>query len=108
MGLLSSFLGVGGGVILVPILVTLFGFPQQLAAGTSLIVMIPVTLLGALRLTKSGFTNWSQGLRIGSAAAVAAIAGAALALVAEAAILQLGFALVLLLAGSQMIWRALR
>jgi uncharacterized membrane protein YfcA len=34
--------------------------------------------------------------------------GAALALVAEAAILQLGFALVLLLAGSQMIWRALR
>ena len=108
MGLLSSFLGVGGGVILVPILVTLFGFPQQLAAGTSLIVMIPVTLLGAIRLTKSGFTNWSQGLRIGSAAAVSAIAGAALALVAEAAILQLGFALVLLLAGSQMIWRALR
>lgn len=108
MGLLSSFLGVGGGVILVPILVTLFGFPQQLAAGTSLIVMIPVTLLGAKRLTRSGFTNWSQGLRIGSAAAVAAVAGAALALVAEAAILQLGFALVLLLAGSQMIWRAIR
>lgn len=108
MGLLSSFLGVGGGVILVPILVTLFGFPQQLAAGTSLIVMIPVTLLGAKRLTRSGFTNWSQGLRIGSAAAVAAVAGAALALVAGAAILQLGFALVLLLAGSQMIWRAIR
>lgn len=106
MGLLSSFLGVGGGVILVPILVTLFGFPQQLAAGTSLLVMIPVTLLGAQRLTNSGFTNWSQGLRIGSAAAVSAIAGATLALVAEAAILQLGFALVLLLAGSQMIWLA--
>lgn len=108
MGLLSSFLGVGGGVILVPILVTLFGFPQQLAAGTSLIVMIPVTLLGAARLTKSGFTNWSQGLRIGSAAAVSAIGGAALALVADASVLQLGFALVLVLAGSQMIWRSLR
>ncbi len=108
MGLLSSFLGVGGGVILVPILVTLFGFPQQLAAGTSLIVMIPVTLLGAYRLGKSGFTNWKQGLRIGSAAAVSAIAGAALALVADAAVLQLGFALILVLAGSQMIWRSLR
>jgi len=108
MGLLSSFLGVGGGVILVPILVTLFGFPQQLAAGTSLIVMIPITLLGAWRLTKDGFTNWSQGFRIGSSAAVAAIAGAALALVAQASYLQLGFALVLVLAGSQMIWRSLR
>jgi hypothetical protein len=108
MGLLSSFLGVGGGVILVPILVTLFGFPQQLAAGTSLIVMIPVTLLGAMRLSKSGFTNWAQGARIGAAAAVSAIAGASLALVADAAYLQLGFALVLVLAGTQMIWRAFR
>lgn len=108
MGLLSSFLGVGRGVILVPILVTLFGFPKQLAAGTFLIVMIPVTLLGAQRLTKSGFTNWSQGLRIGSAAAVSATAGAALALVIDVATLQLGFALVLLPAESQTIWLAIK
>ncbi len=108
MGLLSSFLGVGGGVVLVPILVTLFGFPQQLAAGTSLVVMIPVTLLGALRLSKAGFTNWAQGLRIGSSAALAAVAGASVALVAEATILQLGFAVLLVIAGAQMIWRSLR
>ena len=108
MGLLSAFLGVGGGIIVIPILVTLFGFPQQVAAGTSLVVMIPVALLGAWRLSKRGFTDWQQGLRIGAAASVAAIGGATLALVAQSAVLQLGFALLLVLAGSQMIWRAIR
>jgi uncharacterized protein len=33
MGLLSSFLGVGGGIIVIPILITVFGFTPQLAAG---------------------------------------------------------------------------
>jgi uncharacterized membrane protein YfcA len=106
MGLLSSFLGVGGGVIVVPILITLFGFTPQLAAGTSLVVMIPIVLLGALRLTRSGFTNWAQGARIGLPAALAAIGGAALALATQPAIVQIGFAILLVLAGAQMIWRA--
>lgn len=106
MGLLSSFMGVGGGIIVIPILVTFFGFTPQLAAGTSLVVMIPIVLFGALRLTRGGFTNWGQGVSIGIPAAVSAVGGAALALVAEAVILQLGFALLLVLAGAQMIWRA--
>lgn len=106
MGLLSSFLGVGGGVIVIPILVLIFGFSQQLAAGTSLVVMIPVVLYGALRLTKSGFTNWSQGVRIGIPGAVGAVIGASVALVAQGSIIQLGFALLLVLAGGQMIWRS--
>ena len=106
MGLLSSFLGVGGGIIVIPILITLFGFTPQLAAGTSLVVMIPIVLLGALRLTKGGFTNWAQGVRIGIPAALAAIGGAALALATQPAIVQIAFAILLVLAGAQMIWRA--
>jgi uncharacterized protein len=106
MGLLSSFLGVGGGIIVIPILITVFGFTPQLAAGTSLVVMIPIVLLGALRLTKGGFTNWGQGVRIGIPAAVSAIGGAALALATQPAIVQIAFAILLVLAGAQMIWRA--
>jgi uncharacterized membrane protein YfcA len=106
MGLLSAFLGVGGGVIVIPILITLFGFTPQLAAGTSLVVMIPIVLLGALRLTKAGFTNWAQGVRIGIPAAIAAVGGAALALATQPAIVQIAFAILLVLAGAQMIWRA--
>lgn len=108
MGFLSAFLGVGGGVIVIPILVSLFGFEQQLAAGTSLVVMIPITLLGAWRLSRSGFTDWGQGIRIGAIASLAAIAGASIALAADAAALQIGFALLLVFAAAQMIWKALK
>lgn len=108
MGLFSSFLGVGGGVVVVPLLVTFFGFSQQLAQGTSLVVIVPIALLGAWRLTKSGFTQWGQGVRIGIAAAVGAVGGAAIALVVASQALQIGFAAVLLFAAIQLLRKALR
>lgn len=106
MGFFSVFFGVGGGVIVVPLLVGLFDFSQQLAAGTSLAVMIPVALLGAWRLSAAGFTDWGQGVRIGVVAAFSAVGGATLALASDSSALQTGFAALLVFAGSQMIWRA--
>lgn len=41
VGVLSGLLGIGGGVVLVPGLILLFGFSQSEAQGTSLAVMIP-------------------------------------------------------------------
>jgi uncharacterized membrane protein YfcA len=107
MGLLSSLLGVGGGVIVVPLLVTFFGFSQQLAQGTSLVAMVPIALLGAWRLTKSGFTQWGQGIRIGVAAALGAVAGATVALVTASSVLQIGFAALLVFAATQLVRKAL-
>ena len=108
MGLFSSLLGVGGGVVVVPMLVTFFGFSQQLAQGTSLVVIVPLALLGAWRLTKSGFTQWGQGLRIGLAAALGAVGGAAVALVVASQALQIGFAAVLVVAAVQLVRKALK
>lgn len=108
MGLLSAFMGVGGGVIIIPILITFFGFTQQLAAGTSLLVMIPIALIGALRLTKAGYTDWSQGLRIGFAAVLGVVAGASVALVLQGSILEIGFAFLLVFAGVQMVRKAIK
>ena len=108
MGLLSALLGIGGGIIVVPLLVTFFGFSQQLAQGTSLVVMVPIALLGAWRQTRSGFTQWAQGLRVGGAAAVGSVAGASIALVLASQVLQIGFAVVLVGAAAQMAWKARR
>ncbi len=108
MGVVSSMLGVGGGVIVVPIMVTLFGFSQQLAQGTSLVVIVPLALLGAWRLTKSGFTQWGEGVRMGLAAAVGAVGGAAIALAIAGQVLQVGFAAVLVFAAIQLVRKALR
>lgn len=107
MGLLSSLLGVGGGIIVVPLLVTFFGFSQQLAQGTALVAMVPIALLGAWRLTTTGFTQWGQGIRIGVAAAAGAVGGASVALVATSSALQLGFAALLVFSASQLVRKAL-
>jgi uncharacterized membrane protein YfcA len=108
MGLLSSLLGVGGGIVVVPLLVTFFGFSQQLAQGTSLVAMVPVALLGAWRLTTSGFTQWGQGIRIGGAAAAGAVGGATVALVTASSPLQIGFAALLVFAATQLVGKALK
>jgi uncharacterized membrane protein YfcA len=108
MGFLSALLGVGGGIIVIPLLVAIFGFPQQLAAGTSLVAMVPLALFGALRLTRSGFTQWVRGFRIGSGSVPGAIAGAALALIIEAGVLQIGFAALLVFAAVNIFVKALK
>ena len=52
-GLVCGTLGLGGGVVFVPALVILWGFEQKSAQGTALAVMVPMTLLGALRYWKN-------------------------------------------------------
>ena len=52
-GLVCGTQGLGGGVVFVPSLVLLWGFEQKSAQGTALAVMVPMTLLGALRYWKN-------------------------------------------------------
>ena len=49
-GIASGLFGIGGGVIMIPLLGLLLGFPQHRAQGTSLVALIPPTgLLAVLR-----------------------------------------------------------
>lgn len=54
-GILSGMFGVGGGIIIVPALVLLFGMTQQSAVATSLVaLLLPVGLLGVVAYYHSG------------------------------------------------------
>lgn len=54
-GIFSGIFGIGGGIILIPALVFLFGLTQHQAQGTTLAIMIPpIGLLAALRYYYSG------------------------------------------------------
>lgn len=54
-GIFSGMFGIGGGTILIPVLVYLFGLTQHQAQGTTLAIMIPpIGLLAALRYYYSG------------------------------------------------------
>jgi uncharacterized protein len=62
-GVAAGMVGIGGGVLLVPLLGILFGFSQHRAQGTSLIALIPPTgLLAFLAYAKAGYVNWETGL----------------------------------------------
>lgn len=111
MGILSALFGIGGGILLIPILVEVFGFGQQMAAGTSLAVMAPIAALGAIRLTKPGLTDWPIGLRFGVAASLGALVGATIALALPAATMRVVFAVVLGFVAVNMVrvaWRSRR
>ncbi len=57
-GALSGLLGIGGGIILVPALVFLFGLSQHQAQGTTLALMVPpIGLLAAWTYYKAGFVD---------------------------------------------------
>jgi uncharacterized membrane protein YfcA len=57
-GALSGLIGIGGGVIIVPALVFIFGFTQHHAQGTTLALMVPpIGLLAAWTYYKHGDVN---------------------------------------------------
>ena len=61
-GVAAGMVGIGGGVLLVPLLSLLFGFNQHRAQGTSLVALIPPTgLLAFLMYWKAGYVNWQTG-----------------------------------------------
>jgi uncharacterized membrane protein YfcA len=105
-GLLSGMLGVGGGFIMVPAQYWLYsasGYPDEvalrLAFATSLAVILPTALSGAIGHHRKNAVVWRAGILLGAAAVPAAIFGAWLATILPAAPLEVFFGLVVLVAG---------
>ncbi|QIM17865.1 sulfite exporter TauE/SafE family protein [Leucobacter coleopterorum] len=57
-GMLSGLFGIGGGVILVPMLVMFLGFQQRLAAGTSVAAILPAAVVGGIGYAVQGNVDW--------------------------------------------------
>ncbi len=57
-GTMSGVVGIGGGVIIVPTLVFLFGFAQHRAQGTTLALLVPpIGILAAYTYYKQGYVD---------------------------------------------------
>lgn len=79
-GVLAGLLGVGGGIVIVPVLTIAFGLPLVLAKGTSLAVIIPTAVVGTIRNRSAGLTALRPGLVVGLAGAATAAAASQLSL----------------------------
>lgn len=77
IGVSSGLLGTGGGVLVIPALVMVFGFSQQRAVGTSLAMLLPpIGVLAVLRYARAGQVDWTAAMVIAAAFAVGASLGA--------------------------------
>ena len=98
-GVLAGLAGVGGGIIIVPALVFLFGFNQHLAQGTSLAVLIPpVGLLAMLQYYRKGDVDLKAAALIAGGLLLGSVFGAKVALGLPQGVLKKIFGGVLLLA----------
>lgn len=60
-GLIGSIFGVGGGIVLVPLLVFMFNIPIKAAAGISIVSIIATSLMSSSIYLKNGITNIKIG-----------------------------------------------
>jgi uncharacterized membrane protein YfcA len=77
-GLIAGFLGIGGGILLVPMMVGLLGLTQHKAHGTSLAIIIPIAIISAIVYALFGHINWTLVAIIGSGSVIGVIIGAKL------------------------------
>lgn len=103
-GVNSGLLGVGGGAVFVPGLVFCLGIDHVAAEATSLLAIVPVSLVGAWRQHRYGNLDVRVGLVLGLGAVPGAVLGVVLVNVLPVRLVEVLFALLLL----QVAWRLLR
>lgn len=95
-GLLGALTGLGGGLVVVPMLTLLFGVDLRYAIGASLVSIIATSSGAAAAYVREGYTNVRVGILLEVATTLGALSGAAVAGLISPSALSILFALVLL------------
>lgn len=104
-GILSGLVGIGGGIIIVPALVLIFGFSQHQAQGTTLALLIPpIGILAAWTYYKQGFVDLKVAGLIILGFFFGGLIGAKIAVGIPDAVLKKVFGVVLMLVALKMIF----
>ncbi len=107
VGLLTGFLGVGGGFLVVPALVLALGLDMRRAAGTSLVVIAVTSSVAlAVRVGSGAAPDWGLVLLLTASAVAAGYAGARLAGRVSTAHLQVAFTTLLVLVAGYSAWQS--
>jgi len=108
MGVASGLFGIGGGVILVPLLIAGFGAGDLVAKGTSLLVMVPTSIMGTITNLRGRMVDVRAGFVVGLAATAASFVGVALAFLVPPSVSGALFATLLVVSAAQLTIRAIR
>ncbi len=105
-GLAGGLVGVGGGVLFVPALTIFLGLTQVEGESTSLLMIVIVALVGAIRQNGYGNVRVREALVIGALSPLGVLAGVAIANQVSERLLQLSFAALALFMAAGVIRRA--
>ncbi|HZR44725.1 MAG TPA: sulfite exporter TauE/SafE family protein [Ktedonobacteraceae bacterium] len=104
-GMLGSLVGLGGGVLIVPMLTLAFGLPIQYAIGASIIAVIATSSGAAAAYIRDHLTNLRVGMFLEVATTTGAISGAFLAGILNPSLLFVIFGIVLLISAAPLIFK---
>lgn len=103
-GVFGGFVGLGGGVIMIPALVYILGMSQHMAQGTSLAVMLPpIGILAAYNYWKAGELNMNYAMIIAAAFIIGGYFGSKFALQMPVATMKKIFAFALIIMAVNML-----
>lgn len=106
-GVLAGLLGIGGGVIMVPVMTIAFGLPPVVAKGTSLAVIVPTALVGTWRNVRARNVDLRAAVVVGLGGSASAAVGGVLSARLPDALANALFGLLLLAISARML-RTLR
>lgn len=101
---IGGLLGIGGGILLVPALLYLVGYPPQVAAATAQLTVFSNAVIGAAAHAWLGHVDWQAALLLGAGAALGGPAGVRLARHVNARVLMLLLGALLVLSALRMLW----
>lgn len=107
-GTMAGLIGVGGGVIVVPVMMFVFGMSDLAAKGTSLLMMIPTAVSGTVGNFRRGNVDLRAAALVGLAACTTTALGAWLASLMEPQLANILFAVFLVFIATQMALKAIR
>jgi uncharacterized membrane protein YfcA len=104
-GTMGGLLGVGGGIVIVPLLIMLLGVDTKLAIGTSLATIVPTAIMATWRHHHLQHVDWKIAGTMMIGSVVGAVIGASLTSVISADALKRGFAVFLIVTAVRMLWK---
>ncbi len=102
-GLVSALFGVGGGIVIVPLLVGLAGYDAKRAISTSLAAIIFIAIWGTVAQGALGNVDWSAAALIGIPAMVGVTVGVAIKQRISTARLEIGFAVLMVVVAALLV-----
>jgi uncharacterized protein len=104
-GFLSGLVGIGGGIVIVPILVYFFNMNQKMAQGTTLFMFLfPIGILGVYNYYKGGYVDYKSAAIIAVTFVIGSYFGSKTVIGIDTKIVKQIFGAILVLVGFKMLF----